>query len=272
MDYHKVLYNEISNFIEELLNIKKFEFKIFVDTGPLVDRNVAQRAGIGFIGKNTSLISAKNGSMQFLGYILTDLDLKQFKKESVENLCKNCCICIKACPVKALLNKGFETYKCISYITQKKGILTCNEMKSIGYMIYGCDVCQTVCPFNKNAAYETVTDINSAMPLINDILNMSNKDFKNRFGFTAVGWRGKKTIQRNALAVLGNIKNKQSFEFLKEFINKKHENEILRFTAVRALINQKFDNYMEVLSFILEFEKSIEIRNEILKYFYNEQL
>lgn len=198
-DYHI----QLKEILEEICNkyLSTNENKIFVDTGPMVDRYIAYKSGLGFYGKSGNIINEKLGSMFFIGYIFTDAELDYYPSP-VEKSCLNCNKCIAACPGKAIRNNGFNYKKCVSYLTQCKDELSQQQKNIMGIQLYGCDACQFACPYNKDFYIENSTE---AFPLIEEILNLSNKEFKNRFGKTAAGWRGKKVIQRNAEIALENI-------------------------------------------------------------------
>lgn len=212
MDYHIILKNKLKNLAEYINTIvPNFEFKIFVDTGPLLDREVAKRANIGWQGKNNFIITKEFGSWIFIGYMLTNIYIPVVQ-ETIDNKCGNCTKCIDTCPTGALkLNYEFDSKICISYLTQKKEDLSDKEIKDIKFQLYGCDICQSVCPYNKNVPFkEIIYNIDEAKADIEELLFMSNKEFKNKYGNTAAGWRGKKILQRNALAVLKNINNEKA--------------------------------------------------------------
>ena len=219
-DYHHLVKDKLL-YIKNTLNI---EGDIFVDTGPLVDREVAKRCGLGYIGKSGNLINKKLGSIFFIGYIITNIELKPSKNIYNEDLCKDCDKCIKACPGKAILEKGFNYKTCISYLTQKKELETEKEKELINRQIYGCDICQKVCPYNKDVYTEEITDIDVFYPNIEHILNMTNKDFENTYKKTACGWRGKKILQRNAIIALANYKySKEAMDILEKAKNDTRE-------------------------------------------------
>lgn len=211
-DYHRVLQRKIKELMEnvnkELLPI---DYIAFVDTGPLSDRAIAHRAGLGRYGKNGFIINPKYGSWIFLGSILIDKKIQE-DEPLEDDICKSCNLCIQACPTGALEGPYlFNASKCISFLTQKKGILTHNQQKALGTNIYGCDICQQVCPYNKNAQYthneSFKPEFHLAFPKLEYILNMSNKEFDEGFKTTSAGWRGKKILQRNAIIAAGNTKN-----------------------------------------------------------------
>lgn len=227
-DYHILIKEKLERLKKEVL--PDCQYKIYSDTGPLSDRDVAVRCGLGKRGKNGSVINPQIGGMFFIGYMLTDIDYSLWGiKGNTEIDCGDCEKCIKACPNGAIYNGKCDYSKCISYITQKKGVLTSEEYKRMGIQIYGCDICQRVCPYNKN--YEKAEN-ELAYPDIERLLNMTNREFKEVFGNTAAGWRGKRTLQRNALIALGNMKDNRGLSLAEKFINS--ENEDLRSAALYA--------------------------------------
>lgn len=184
-----------------------------VDTGALSDRAVAERAGVGWSGKNSMIMSRELGSWMYLGEMITNLPLPPDRP--VEDGCGECTICIDACPTGALVGPGqLNAQRCISYVTQTKGTVSDEMMRKIGNRLYGCDTCQIVCPVNrgidKRLHEELLPDPEIAKPLLAPILKMGNREFKEKFGSSAAAWRGRKPIQRNALIGLGNFKDKAS--------------------------------------------------------------
>ncbi len=188
IDYHIIIKDKLEH-IKNSLNI---EGDVFVDTGPLVDREVAKRCGLGQIGKSGNIINKKLGSIFFIGYIVTNIELAPTISTYNEDLCKDCNKCIIACPSGSILEDGFDYKMCISYLTQKKELETEQEKALINRQIYGCDICQRVCPYNKDTYKEEIFDIDIFYPDIEHILNMTNKDFANTYKKSACGWRGKK--------------------------------------------------------------------------------
>ncbi len=207
-DYHKklksVLIETVENIQEKHTNKSDFMYKIFVDTGPLIERELGKKAGLGVIGKNRSLINKKIGSSFFIGYIMTNLVLP-INEEVKDDFCKSCEKCLKACPSKCLKKYKNETYiesqKCVSYLTQKKEDLTEEEKKVISNSLYGCDICLVVCPHNKkNLIHNNNNHID-----FSEFESLSNKQFKEKFQNTGIYWRGKKTIVRNSKIGAKNV-------------------------------------------------------------------
>lgn len=260
-DYHIFMDRKLGALSQLLKANFDAECVAYADTGPLVDRAVAIRSGIGYGGKNGSVIAKNGGSAVFFGYIITNLSLQWGEKSNLH--CSNCNKCVSACPTCALKQDGFVIEKCISYLTQVKRVLTREEMKSIGMSLYGCDVCQLVCKNNPKPV-EEITVLDDMMPLLEEILNMSNRTFKERFGSTAMGWRGASVIKRNALAVLGNTKREDSIPLIKKYVAS--ENVMLRHTAVNALINLGLQKGQAILDNLYTHETNSDIREEIFNY------
>ena len=220
LDYHILIKQKLEN-IKNTLNI---DGDIFVDTGPLVDREVAKRCGLGQIGKSSNLINKKIGSIFFIGYIITNIELKPTVSTYEEDLCKDCNKCIRACPSGSILEDGFDYKMCISYLTQKKQLDSEEEKRLINRQIYGCDICQKVCPYNKDVYREEIYDIDMFYPNIENLLNMSNKEFENSYKKSACGWRGKKILQRNAIIALANYKySEEALNILEKMKDDKRE-------------------------------------------------
>ncbi len=195
-DYHIVIKNLLTK-AADLLGLKKYA--IHADIGPAIERRLAVEAGLCFKGRNQMCINQKYGSYFFIGYIVCDEEFK-FKKHDF-SFCINCRKCIEACPGGAL-NDGFDESKCLSAITQKKGELSnyeSNLIKNNDY-IFGCDICQKVCPYNRSASKTEITDFceNLIFNLnLDELKDMSNKEFKRKYGNRAFAWRGKSILVRN---------------------------------------------------------------------------
>lgn len=200
LDYHVVLRNKLLKLINYIKTIvSDLEYKIAIDTSPLDDRYLAYKAGLGFYGKHSLLINQKYGSYIFLGSMLTNLDIPIDKPLTIT--CKNCDKCREACPTKAINDSGLlDSNKCLSYITQKKEDLTADEIKLMNNCIYGCDICQRVCPYNEQVEYHHHLEFEpTGIEFINvdKYQSLSNKEFKQIYGHLAGAWRGSKVIERN---------------------------------------------------------------------------
>jgi epoxyqueuosine reductase len=211
-DYHKVIKNllkKIAAFIEK--NNPGSKNIICVDSGPIVEKYFAVKAGLGFIGKNTTLITPQYGSFVLLGEIITSLPLK--KDKPVKGTCGTCRRCIEACPTKALVAPyEMDARKCISYLTiEKKGEIPKQFHKSIGNNIFGCDICQEVCPYNRVHAkpmnFKGLKDTRIAGDalLLEEVLSIkSNKEFLDRFAGSPLMRAKKEGLQRNAKIAKAN--------------------------------------------------------------------
>lgn len=202
IDYHIIVKDkleEISAFLSN--NIKNFEYKAFVDTGPFSDRYLAYKAGLGFWGINNNLITDQYGSYFFIGYILNNYPFEADKP--MNRTCIQCNECIKKCPGQCILGDfTINPQKCKSYISQKKKPLDKEDKEILQKtsIIWGCDVCQDVCPHNKNAKVTVIKEFTeNLLPYLNyhELSQMSNREFKKIYGNRSFSWRGKNILKRN---------------------------------------------------------------------------
>ena len=251
LDYHYILQDKLERLargIEELT--ADFEYKGMVDTGALVDTAVARRAGIGFIGKNGLVISKEFGSYMFLGELITNLELEP--DQPVDYDCGDCNRCVEACPTSCLLGDStMDARRCLSFQTQDKGMMELEFRKKIKTVIYGCDICQICCPYNKGIDSPPVVDIDPdlAQPELIPFLDLTNGQFKEKFGLIAGSWRGKNILQRNAIIALANAHDRSAIPKLLEIIDK-GQNPIHAATAIWALGELVKDPSEELVAFI----------------------
>ena len=199
-DYHLVINEYLKKLIEKLQIINTdAQFSIHCDTSPLADRYMAYLAGLGFYGKNNCFISPKWGSYVVIGTILTTLELEP--DTPLTQSCMECNRCITACLGQCLGHDEFKFDTCKSYLTQKKGELTSEEEHIIAKtpLVFGCDVCQEVCPHNKDIPTTPIPEFQSVEPYIDidELDSLTNKEFKAKYGHRAFSWRGKKILMRN---------------------------------------------------------------------------
>lgn len=207
-DYHLVLR-------EKLLDLESFilgafpgcSTRIFVDTLPVLERALAHKAGIGAIGKNTMLINKTHGSYLFLGGIMTDLELVPDSGPS-ENPCGNCSKCITSCPTGALSDYHLDSRKCLSYHTiENKGDMPAKIGKAMGERVFGCGICEKVCPLNNSVSYDGFkweSNKPAAEAGLESLLAMAQASFRKNFDQTPVMRAGKKGFIRNCMIALGN--------------------------------------------------------------------
>ncbi|QQZ08439.1 tRNA epoxyqueuosine(34) reductase QueG [Heyndrickxia vini] len=238
IDYHTILREKL-RLLEQFIMEKAPEakFKSMVDTGELVDRAVAERAGIGWSGKNCSIITPEFGSYVYLGEMITNLPFEP--DEPIEDQCGSCTKCLDACPTGALVQGGqLNAQRCIAFLTQTKGFLEEEFRVELGNRLYGCDTCQTSCPKNKGMNFhfheEMEPNPEIAKPKLTPLLTISNREFKEDFGPVSGSWRGKKPIQRNAIIALAHFKEESAVPDLIKVLTD-DPRPVLRGTAAWAL-------------------------------------
>ncbi len=195
-DYHDVTVSRLQNACNELQKLfPENKFVPFADNSPVPEVKAALYAGLGICGKNSLLITEKYGSYVFLGEIVTDLEIEA--ESAAVSACIGCGKCVAACPAKAITAQGISAEHCLSAITQKKGELTETEKELMAECgcVWGCDICQDVCPMNKNAAVEPTEEfLRNPVPVLTDKTSLDGR---------AYAWRGQKVINRN-LEILNN--------------------------------------------------------------------
>lgn len=208
-DYHKVLgkrLKELTAFVHSLSDGARSLW--YVDTGPLLERDLAERAGLGFIGKHTNLISRKLGNWIFLAEIITTLELEADAPE--KNRCGSCQRCIEVCPTAAITAPfQLDARRCISYLTiELKGSIPEELRPMIGNRIYGCDDCLAVCPWNRFARQGAMMRPHFrphlAEPDLLDLLSLDEQGFEQRFAGTPIRRTKRRGLLRNVCVALGN--------------------------------------------------------------------
>jgi epoxyqueuosine reductase len=205
-DYHHVMIQRLDRLLEFLgpISGEPVRGRAYVDTGPLLERDHAVRAGLGFIGKNTTLIRPSSGSWLFLGELLLELDLEPDIPPKMPS-CGRCHRCQEACPTQAFVEPYvLDSRRCISYwTTTLKGIIPRESRSLMRNHIFGCDVCQTVCPWNRFAVPQSSAQAQQAPPLL-DLLGLSANAFEVRFGHSPIGHIGYDRFMRNVIVAAGN--------------------------------------------------------------------
>jgi epoxyqueuosine reductase len=190
----------------------------YVDTGPVVERVFAKFAGVGWIGKNTCLINQKKGSWLFLGVILTSLDLAP--DLPAPDRCGTCTRCIDACPTDALIAPyQLDSNKCIAYLTiEKRGSIPEDLRAGMGHHIFGCDICQDVCPWNRKAPASTAPEFEPRAGLVNPALawlaEMSVEQFRETFRGSPIRRTKRSGLRRNTAIAMGNSGNQEFLPLL----------------------------------------------------------
>lgn len=210
-DYHDVVLRKLRTVEADLLGIvgnTQLTTRCYVDTGPLVERIFAKYAGVGWIGKNTCLINQKIGSWLFLGVILTSLEL--MPDLPAPDRCGSCTRCIDACPTDAIIAPyQLDSNKCISYLTiEKRGEIPEEMRAGIGHQVYGCDICQDVCPWNRKEPATTAEEFQPREGLVNPALawlaEISEEEFREKFRGSPIKRTKRTGLRRNAVIAMGN--------------------------------------------------------------------
>ena len=264
-DYHDIIKKNLKILGRWLIKEMESEIKVFVDTAPVMEKPLAQKAGLGWQGKHTNLVSREFGSWLFLGSIYTNILIEADEEEF--DHCGNCTSCMDICPTNAFPEPyKLDARKCISYLTiEHKGIIPKNLRSKIGNRIYGCDDCLAVCPWNKFAKESNEIKFSSRHSeeslKLNDLSLLTDEKFRLKFSKSPIKRIGRNRFVRNVLIAIGNSKSKDSLPFIK--INLKDESPIVRGAAVWA-INQILKG--EELDLIkrknLPSENDTSVRNE----------
>ncbi|MGW7807169.1 tRNA epoxyqueuosine(34) reductase QueG [Staphylococcus xylosus] len=272
-DYHSIMRKRLDKLADYLrTRVDCVEIQSMVDTGALSDRAVAERAGLGYVGRNGFVINPELGTWTYLGEMLVSVPFPP--DDPLLDSCGDCTICVDRCPTGALVGDGqLNSQKCISFLTQTKGYLADEYRYKIGNRLYGCDTCQQVCPRNKgiNTQHDDIVlEPEILKPRLVPLLKMSNKEFKNTYGHLAGAWRGKKPIQRNAIVALAHFKEESAIPDLQD-VALNDPRPMIRGTAywaigqiqgenARSFIEQQYQNELEEVQH--EMLKGLEMRRE----------
>jgi len=221
-DYHDVLagrLRELAGYTDGLSGTEAGSLW-YVDTGPLLERDLAQRAGLGFAGKHTNLISRRLGNWFFLAEILTTLELEPDPPE--QNHCGRCTRCLTACPTQAIVAPfQLDARKCISYLTiELKGAMPVELRRAVGNRIYGCDDCLAACPWNRFAQEGKLMQAHARKDLTSPdliaLLQLDDQSFKQRFAGSPILRTKRRGLLRNACVALGNVGGPEALPHLEK--------------------------------------------------------
>ena len=224
-DYHKRIRRRLRLLAKAIASVcPEARWLAYVDTGPVLDRSWAERAGVGWIGKNTNVIVQGKGSWLFLGELLTDLELDP--DPPARNHCGTCARCIAACPTGAILGPyELDARRCISYLTiEHRGAIPLELRPSIGTRIFGCDDCQEVCPWNRFAVPTSDPDFaerpDQQTPELVPLLRLDEESFRARYRGTAILRAKRSGFVRNVAVALGNLRDRRSVGPLTRTLNR----------------------------------------------------
>ncbi len=220
VDYHRVLESRLKQTSRTLAETFSEErFRYYVDTGPVLEKAWAQRAGVGWVGKNTCSIDRNTGSFFFLGVILTTLEI--LADEPATDHCGSCRLCIDACPTDAFVEPYvLDARRCISYLTiEHRGAIDSELEDGMGNLIFGCDVCQEVCPFNDSESSrfdpELTARPENVFPPLEELAALSPEAFRDRFPHSPVRRAKYRGFLRNVIIALGNSGRQEYLELLR---------------------------------------------------------
>ncbi len=243
-DYHVSMKHQLTSVAQKVSAATNCEYKVCVDTAPLLERALAKQAGLGWIGKNTCLINQQQGSWFFLGEILLSLDLHLDSAPPPPDRCGTCTRCISACPTDALIptrsatgpSHELDARRCISYFTIELHGTIPEEMRlGMGAHIFGCDICQDVCPWNRKAPFTSDPNFQprNIAPSLEEMADLSPQQFHQRFQDTPVERTRHRGFLRNVAVAMGNTRNRQFESALRSLAL--HEDEVVRQHATWGL-------------------------------------
>ncbi|MDX8377687.1 MAG: tRNA epoxyqueuosine(34) reductase QueG [Mariprofundales bacterium] len=267
-DYHDIIKKRLKRLTKKLDSIYGLaDQRVFVDTAPVAEKALAQCAGIGWIGKNSNIIRNDYGSYLLLSEIFTTLDIEPDKPAS--NHCGTCTLCIDSCPTQAIIAPYIiDARLCISYLTiEYRGIIPRNLRAAIGNHIFGCDDCQTVCPWNKfHVSHDNIFVIDEYISNISldieEVMLLSEISFRQIFRKSAI-WRATRAgLVRNALIVAANSGLCTFLDTIRICIH--DDNEVVRAHAVWALEQLAGSDCISELHCLLDNENNINVKQEII--------
>jgi len=263
-DYHDVLKKRLRRFATWLAENASTEVKIFVDTAPVLEKPLAQQAGLGWQGKHTNLVSRDFGSWLFLGEVFTALDIEPDAPEP--DHCGACHACLDICPTNAFIAPyKIDARRCISYLTiEHKGHIARDLRPLMGNRIYGCDDCLSVCPWNKFAHTATEPDFlpraQLVGPALTDLAALDDAAFRAMFSGSPIKRIGRNRFVRNVLIAIGNSGDAALAQAAKQRLD--DESPLVRVAAIWALRQLNADGVNELREDYLARETDAEVRAE----------
>jgi len=268
-DYHKIIKGRLKNLAGWIVSKTKGEVKVFVDTAPLMEKPLAEAAGIGWIGKHTNLVSPNFGSWLFLGVILIDVNILDYTNSSNDSKCGTCSKCLDICPTNAFLSPyKLDARKCISYLTiENNGNIPREFRKVIKNRIYGCDDCLAVCPWNKfakksnNISFVARDDLKK--PSLKSLSLLSDLEFRSLFSGSPIKRIGRNKFIRNVVIAIGNSSDKSLIKTIRILLN--DDSALVRVASVWALSMLSQKVFLDEIDKRIKYEKNKTVINEWLE-------
>ena len=266
-DYHQVLKSRLKEFVDGLPRRvgRPVRTRIFVDDGPMNDRAAAERAGVGWFGKNTNILTSIHGSWVLLGQVITDLELEPDRP--LAKNCGDCVRCIDACPTGAIVAPYvIDDTRCISFLTiELRGAIPREQRPLVGDWVFGCDICQDVCPVNRDVALSLEPAFQQrhdfAAPALLPLLELDDEGFRERFRNSPVKRAKRVGLQRNVCVALGNIGDPSAVPALARAL--KGLDSLVRLHAAWALGRIGGRHASEALESALAREEDTAVREEL---------
>jgi len=266
-DYHDVVQKRLESLLDEIREFypAPVEGRAFVDSGPVLERDLAGVAGVGWIGKNTHLISPRRGSWFFLGELFLNIELVYDRP--IRDRCGKCDLCLKACPTGAFVGPYvLDARRCISYLTiELKGVIPYHLRPLMGNHVFGCDICQEVCPYNVRATETSEAGFYPRQglyaPELMPLLSLTEEQFRSRFRGSPILRAKRRGFLRNVAVALGNLKSREAVPALITALED-HE-PLVRQHVAWALGRIATPESLDALRRRLEVESDAEVREEI---------
>jgi epoxyqueuosine reductase len=268
-DYHAILTPRLQMLAEWLQAEIGGSFRVYVDTGAILERDHARLAGLGFVGKNTMLIHPRFGSKFFLGVLLTDVEFDEYDTPLPKaTMCGTCTRCLSACPTAAFPQPFvLDARRCISYLTiEYKGWIDRDLRPLMGNWVFGCDICQDVCPFQRFAPGATnkallPVSLDQAAPPLLDLLALDDDGFQARYGGTPLERTKRNMLVRNACVAAGNWGNEAAVPLLTHLLD--DESPLIRGHSAWALGRIMGEDAKSLLTTRIDHEPDGEVKAEM---------
>jgi len=264
-DYHDVLKKRLKALARWLVDQSKdADVKVFVDTAPVLEKPLAQSAGLGWQGKHTNLVSRQYGSWLFLGEVFTTLELPP--DVAMEDHCGSCRQCLDVCPTDAFIDaRRLDARRCISYLTiEHKGHIAADLRPLMGNRIYGCDDCLAVCPWNKFAEVASPSVLNPRVeleaPMLTDLVHLDDASFRKVFSGSPIKRIGRDRFVRNVLIAIGNSGLVEMCSVVEPLCS--DESPLVRAMSVWALNRLDKDKAKQARDSLMQEETDLDVRGE----------